>query len=143
MNGRKRKVHRNHLTRHLFSILLPKSTPRFNENPSQFESSFSHRSIGARNNSTRQREFRIDGNVHNGRKETLEEERTVLEGINRITVKCGVGDSRGFGETKFLTLKATPSPSARFCLPGTGRVLGWRQRHLQAPVARRNHLRAP
>lgn len=39
--------------------------------------------------------------------------------------------------------QVTSSPSARFCLPGTGRVLGWRQRHLQVPVARRNHLRLP
>lgn len=31
MNGRKRKVHRNHLTRHLLSILALKSTTRFVE----------------------------------------------------------------------------------------------------------------
>lgn len=105
MNGRKRKVHRNHLTRHLLSILALKSTTRFVEKDSPSESFTSttvrpHRDAKyrVREEFAKERKQRscnvtvnsndsvpINGrNVGKGRRETLEEERTAYRGINRI-----------------------------------------------------------
>lgn len=98
-------MHRNHLTRHLLSILALKSTTRFVDSPSEsstptivgLHGDAKHR---VREEFAKERKERksscnvtvisndsapINGrNVGKERRETLEEERTAYRGINRI-----------------------------------------------------------
>lgn len=104
MNGRKRKVHRNHLTRHLLSILALKSTTRFvrispseSSTPTKIrphrDAEYRVREEFARERKEGSCNVTVDSNdiapingrnVGKERRETLEEERTAYRGINRI-----------------------------------------------------------